>query len=115
MKKKKTISPLKERNEEALQDKKTPRSRPATNGRKPIAPPPFSRQTPFVINKMSDIRKASKVLMTDLVNKEGRFTVAEARVFKDMAELYFKAEENITAKRVMNQLRRENKKLRGEQ
>ncbi len=108
MKQNKTISPLEGNNEEAEQATKEIRSGKSASGKKSSPPVPRPQQTPFKINKLSDIRKASKVLMTDLINKEGRFTVAESRVFKDMAELYFKAEENITTKRLMNKLKKEN-------
>ncbi len=115
MKVKKSNSPLEEKNEVAIQARKAIRSGSVTSGKQSNPPRPSSSQTPFAINKISDIRKASKILMTDLINKEGRFTVAESRVFKDMAELFFKAEENIVTRRTMRQLARDTKKNRQEQ
>lgn len=47
----------------------------------------------FKIKSPRDIKKAIKVIASDIINKEGKYTVAEAKMLKDLMLLFFKADE----------------------
>lgn len=63
--------------------------------------------TPFSIRSLRDIDKVTRDMMTSLANKDGRFTVAEVRVFSTLVSIFKDNRETMKSERAMNRLLKE--------
>lgn len=66
-------------------------------------------RTPFIIRSLKDIDKVTRDMMTSLANKDGRFTVAEVRVFSTLVSIFKSNRETMKSEASMRQLLKEHK------
>lgn len=59
---------------------------------------PSNITIPLEIKNPGDLKKASKLFIEDLINQQGKFSTAQSRMLKDLADIYFKADEYATLK-----------------
>lgn len=68
-------------------------------------------RTPIVIRSLKDIDKVTRDMMTSLANKDGRFTVAEVRVFSSLVSIFKDNRETMKSEASMRRLLKEHSQL----
>ena len=63
---------------------------------------PFTQ--PFRIERGTHIKRATKIMMEDIINRTGQYTSTDQRYFAQLAGVFLKSDEYINSKRVMEKV-----------